>query len=89
MQAVFTGRNPAVKDLDLFALANKGNGANIALHPTASKSTARKLCTLFLNCCTPAKAHNVLVHHRDKEIQLSTSPSYLILYRSVCVSFKQ
>lgn len=90
MQAAFTDGNPAVKDLDIkVALANKGNGANIALHPTANKSAARKLCTLFLNCCTPAKAYNILIHYHNKEIQLATSPSYLILYRSVCVSFKQ
>lgn len=36
MQAVFTGRNPAVKDLDFkVALANKDNGANVALYHTA------------------------------------------------------
>lgn len=68
---MFTGGNPAVKDLDLaVTLANKGNGVTFALNPTANKSAARKLCTLFLNCCTPAKAYNVLVHHHNKEIQL-------------------
>lgn len=72
MQAEFTGRNPAVKDLDFkVALANKGNGANVALYHRANKSAARKLCMLFLDCCTPAKAYNILVHHHDKEIQVS------------------
>lgn len=85
MQAEFISRNPAVKDSYFkVALANKGNGANVSSQ-TENKLAARKLCTLFQ--LTPTMCS--LVDYHDKQIHLSTSPSYLILYRSVCLSFKQ
>jgi len=84
------------------AVANKGSGANIALNPRANKCAARKLCTLcflgfffvsfflfFFNCYTPIKAYNILIHPPDKDTQLLASPSYLILHRNICMSFKQ
>lgn len=52
-------------------VANKGNGANITLSPTAKKSAARKLCTAsFLNCYAPSKAYDILIHCPDKDTQL-------------------
>lgn len=76
----------------------KAKGQILYYTPTANKSDAKKLCTFcclffvlfcFFNCCTPTKAYNVIIHPLDKEIQLLTPLSYLILYRGICISFKK